>query len=101
MSTKAYGMCLIVNLSATMMFKNVPTHIALKLMLSGILSGSLCMHKLVEEHTMSDLFCLSLSLHCTHEIDSLTLSMLHHFDKTLSRSKTYHNLSRVENGIQL
>ena len=41
MSTKSYGMCLIVNLSATMRFKNVPTHIALKLMLSGILSGSL------------------------------------------------------------
>ena len=57
------------------------------------------MHKFVEEHTMSDLFCLSLSLHCTHEIDLLTLSMLHHFDKTLSRSKTYHSLSKVENGI--
>ena len=47
------------------------------------------MLKLVEEHTMSD---PSLSPKCTDEIDLLTLSMLHHFDKTLSRSETYHNL---------
>ena len=37
---------------------------------------------------------------CVPEIDLLTLNMLQHFfKKTLSRPKTYHSLSRIENGI--